>query len=1343
MRRKYPKLDKMIVLLCIMAMVFTSGFVSAFADGEAAHIHGEQCFCKGGELLCGLEESDVHSHSDDCYCKGGEILCGFEEGESEGNGSQNEAGPETPQNQNPGASDDGASGGSVPNSENSGEGKIIEDVKIEESGITYTLDLDTAEKAACLTDISEPQMEQAVTVPEKITHENVEYTVTKLQWGFFSSERENVTELKLPDTLIEASVSFGKFPSLKELVIPGSIRNFDGDFQYMKKLQTLTFGEGVEEISGNSMVSYCDSLTEVNLPSTLKSITAPAVFSKATALKSISLPEGLVVTEGSLFAGCTALTGVELPASMKEIPSSTFSGCTGLESVTAKGTITSVGSSAFNECENLTTIPDLSQVTKVEESAFNGCAILTGPVDLGNVTEMGSKAFYNCQKLTGALDLSNLDVIPNKAFSYTSIDSVTLSDSLTSIGIWAFLYTDIPTIEFPDTLTSIGTYAFWNAKKLGGTVTIPDSVTTIGNYAFKNTVVEKFEIGSGIESINANVFEANAALKEIVFDNSQDDVAITGTIPANVTVTYTQPSIPDDMGDKISDDVNALTLQEAVNAAAAEEKGGTVTLEKHIKLDNAVTVPAGQTVTITAEEPYQIAGTKTATDLKNLFVVEEGGSLVISGQVILFGRYNTGSIVLNYGALELTGDAVVTGSKITSDSANGTGSAGLGVIDSRGEGAVFTLSGGKVTDNALNSTVSYSGIVRASDGARVEITGGEISENSASAAAALNCSSGVLLYGNAAGAMSGGTISENTGHRGSAVMLWGGDADHRTTFELSGSGAITGNACTSAGKVTGSGAVHVESNASFTMTGGRISDNKGVQGAGVCVVDGNLQTAQPEYKTAFIMDGGIISENRGSTGGGIYSYSNGVDLKSGEIINNTAANMGGGIYSEGNYDYYSTLHLKNALISGNAARQGGGMWFCATGKASVHVTEGAAIFDNTARDADSQKGAGDDFVFSARPADDYSATLANRMLGGGAVRWYKDGAVYLPSAGVYPTTSDTTPRYGAEGADSNPVTVTGYRDCLALKAVPLSEDVKTVAAKEAALFITGNTADKGGGIGANGGIVIGDEDTTSVSVEKKWSGGAISDRKPVTVELLNGETVIDTAELNAGNDWKHTFEGLPPGYVYSVREKTQVPGFSTSVSGNMNDGFVITNTYTGEELPPVVPEYTSVRVDKVWKLDDGGVAADSVTVQLLRNGEVYDTAVLSEANGWTKTWDRLSGIYSWTVQEIDVPEGFKAEITHTGNHWVITNDDTGEKPPVDPDNPDNPDKPGKPENPGKPHDLGQNHENPNVQDGNENPKTGDSASLSVYFFLLTGSLAAASVMTVYRRKEKSEQKESK
>lgn len=461
---------------------------------------------------------------------------------------------------------------------------------------------------------------------------------------------------------------YSRFPDLKELTIPGSVKNFDGDFQNMDKLQTLTFSEGVEEISANSMVNNCEALTTVNLPSTLKRITATSVFGGASALQNISLPDGLVITQISLFSDCTALTSVDLPASITEIPESTFSGCTNLQSVTAQGTITNIGLRAFNECPNLTTIPDLSQVTNIGEYAFEKCESLTGPVDLGNVTNMGGYAFSECKKLSGALDLSKLDVIPAYAFTYASgITDIQFSDHLTSIGDWAFVWAGVSTLDFPKTLQTIGTYAFYNASRLSGTIKIPDSVISIGIGTFQSTVVERFEIGSGIESIDADVFTDNAALKEIVFDNSQDNVTITGTLPANITVTYAQQSIDDNVGDKISDDTNAPTLQEAVNAAAQAENG-IVTLEKHIKLNEVVTVPSGNTVTITTEQPYQIAGTQTANDLKNLFEVEPGGSLVISGPVTLFGRYNTGSIVLNKGMFELTGEAVVTGSKITNDS---------------------------------------------------------------------------------------------------------------------------------------------------------------------------------------------------------------------------------------------------------------------------------------------------------------------------------------------------------------------------------------------------------------------------------------------------------------------------------------------------------------------------------------------------------------------------------------------------------------------------------------------------------------------------------------------------
>lgn len=1146
---------------------------------------------------------------------------------------------------------------------------VKENVEITVGEIVYTVDFydDGSARWACLWDVSNPPSPTSLALPETFSYEGVEYPVTQIQFTQWD-KRRNVTALTLPDTLTAVNhSSFYKFPALKEITIPGSIKNFDGSFQNMSDLLTITFDEGVEEISSNSMVYGCDVLAEINLPTSLKRITAPAAFASAPALKSIHLPEGLVIAEGSLLSDCTALTHVELPASITEIPSNTFSGCSKLERVTARGQITAIGLSAFYQCSALKEIPDLGAVKRIESNAFEECTALTGPVNLSRVTEMGACAFYKCKQLTGAVDLSRLAKIPDQAFSYTDIEAVTLSDELTSIGRWGFLGTKLKTIAFPETLISIGPYAFCYSDQLSGTVVIPDRVTEIGTCAFQDTRVEHFEIGSGVEILEADVFKENPALKEIVIHNSQDHVTIQGQLEGNVTVQYTQQSMDDAAGDTISGEPDAPTLQEAVNAAAKAENGGTIKLEKNVKLAQAVTVPKGKTVTITAEQPFQIAGTKTA-NLKNLFLVEEGGSLVLSGSVTLFGRYNIGSVLLNYGSLTLAGEAVVTSSRIASDTANGLNGSGIGVIDNRGEKAVFTLSGGKITRNALNDdSIVYSGIVRASDGAKVIITGGEISGNQAVAVSAPNCSSGLLLMGHSSAVMSGGKISGNTGHRGSAVMLFGNDDKHRTTFEMHG-GILSNNNCSSKLDVEGSGAVHVEDHAKFHMTGGEIAFNKGGQGAGVCVVDGNLQMSDEEYKTAFVMDGGKIHHNKGSIGGGIYSYSNGVKLKAGEISDNTAYNMGGGMYSEGNYDHYSTMHLSNALITENTARLGGGLWFCATGETSVHITEGAAIFDNTARDTALEKGAGDDFVFASNPAEDFPATLPNRMLGGGAAQWYKDGAIYLPAAGVYPSVSEKTPRYGTSGADMTPVTVENYVDCLSLKLIPCSQEGKDLARREAKLIIRGNHADMGGGIGANGGIDIGKEENTSVAVSKKWVGGNEASRpESVTVQLLSNGVVIDTADLSAANNWAHSFEKLPTTdaegdpYQYNVEELT-VPGYSSRITGDSRNGFVITNTKTssggdGGGGGSSRNDYTSLTVNKTWTTDDGRAIPEFVRVELLRDGQRYQIVELSAENRWTYTWKHLNDRYDWSVAEMDTPEGFVSTVSHRGKIWTITNND--------------------------------------------------------------------------------------
>lgn len=156
------------------------------------------------------------------------------------------------------------------------------------------------------------------------------------------------------------------------------------------------------------------------------------------------------------------------------------------------------------------------------------------------------------------------------------------------------------------------------------------------------------------------------------------------------------------------------------------------------------------------------------------------------------------------------------------------------------------------------------------------------------------------------------------------------------------------------------------------------------------------------------------------------------------------------------------------------------------------------------------------------------------------------------------------------------------------------------------------------------------------------------------------------------------------------------------------------------------PSYTSLTVNKVWVLDDGGEAPVSVTVELLRNNRVYEEVTLDEDNDWSHTWTRLDARYNWKVQEADVPDGFTAEVSHRGTIWTITNDDIPEDPETPPEEPDEPDEPDTPEDPVTPDepdvpDTPDTPDEPNTPNEPTLPQTGQNWRL-VWILAITGAV---------------------
>lgn len=209
-------------------------------------------------------------------------------------------------------------------------------------------------------------------------------------------------------------------------------------------------------------------------------------------------------------------------------------------------------------------------------------------------------------------------------------------------------------------------------------------------------------------------------------------------------------------------------------------------------------------------------------------------------------------------------------------------------------------------------------------------------------------------------------------------------------------------------------------------------------------------------------------------------------------------------------------------------------------------------------------------------------------------------------------------------------------------------------------------------------------------------------------------------------------------------ETTLYSGFAldgpriTNANANKSFGWSTPITLVRDADPIPVPTKT-IRVSKVWVTDDGGTPAESVDVQILKNGEAYKVVTLSDANGWNYSEAVIDDGAKYTAQEVTSVDGFVSSVTEDGDTITITNDDV-KKPdkPVKPDKPTKPDKPVKPDKPARPSKPAK-PKKPAVSVPVEQvkanvPKTGDENHMGLYGGMLVLAAAGAAVLLRLRRK---------
>ena len=200
-----------------------------------------------------------------------------------------------------------------------------------------------------------------------------------------------------------------------------------------------------------------------------------------------------------------------------------------------------------------------------------------------------------------------------------------------------------------------------------------------------------------------------------------------------------------------------------------------------------------------------------------------------------------------------------------------------------------------------------------------------------------------------------------------------------------------------------------------------------------------------------------------------------------------------------------------------------------------------------------------------------------------------------------------------------------------------------------------------------------------ITVNKTWSdNNNVNGKRPTSIKyvLKGGDTPIEqvvTGNVTTNENWSYTFENVPKYndrnelINYTLEEEPVVQDgfkfYKKSISGDMNDGFDVTNTF---KIPT---ETISVKADKHWA-DNSNQAKKRPTSIILRlkNGAeiVEDKTLTGTGNDWTYTFENVpkynqfGNEVNYSLEELETNTGdlkfYNKDVTGTyKSGFTVTN----------------------------------------------------------------------------------------
>lgn len=312
------------------------------------------------------------------------------------------------------------------------------------------------------------------------SYQMANYTQNSVPWR--STSTYPYTNVDIPSNIINISNYAFYGSNLESITIPSTISSIgtkafgncthltgisvDGGNSCYKSESGVLFNK-----TGSELICYPAGKTGTNytIPAGVTTI-AEEAFAYNTYLTTIPSSDATSFSIGTYaFKNCNALSSITLTG-VASIADYAFNGCNALETVSITGNgSTTIGAQAFYHLTNLNTVT-LTNIASIGSNAFSSCLYLFS-LDINGSTDIGYAAFYG-DPLSITPSLTGITRIGDHAFESCNMSSITLPETLTTIGLQAFgTCTSLTGINIPASVETIDESAFLGCSNLA-TITV-------------------------------------------------------------------------------------------------------------------------------------------------------------------------------------------------------------------------------------------------------------------------------------------------------------------------------------------------------------------------------------------------------------------------------------------------------------------------------------------------------------------------------------------------------------------------------------------------------------------------------------------------------------------------------------------------------------------------------------------------------------------------------------------------------------------------------------------------------------------------------------------------------